>query len=164
VGILPGEAAACIVLERPERARGSKAITHALLDSTAQTSEEGGALSRKPRQGKALADAIGRALGALTDGGRGTGLVIADLNGTEARAVDWGCALARRPPGSSYADVPVWVPAASFGEVGAATGPVAACLAARGFARGYAPSPSTLIWLWGDAGRRAALYVRAPGP
>ena len=86
--------------------------------------------------------------------------MVADLNGTNPRANDWGNALVRAgPPFNAPADL--WIPALSFGEVGAATGPYALCLVARAFARGYAPSGEAVVWLWGDGGGRGAFSLHA---
>jgi 3-oxoacyl-[acyl-carrier-protein] synthase-1 len=58
-------------------------------------------------------------------------------------------------------DVPLWLPAASFGDTGAATGAVATCMAARAFERGYAPGDAALIGLSSESGERGAFGIAA---
>lgn len=161
VGLMPGEGAAFFLVESSEAARRRAAPVQAFVDEMSLATEPFDLLSPQPKVGVALASALEELLGRLEEGGQETGLVIGDLNGMEARANDWGCSLVRlrhRVP-QAAAD---WYPALAFGDVGAATGAFSVCMAARGFARGYAPSPNVLVWLWGERGARGALYVRAP--
>jgi hypothetical protein len=44
----------------------------------------------------------------------------------------------------------MWIPALSFGEIGAATGPAAIAMFAQGTARGYVPPGSALVSLMND--------------
>ena len=87
-----------------------------------------------------------------------------DLNGEHARASEWGNALthliARSPV---YQEIAVEVPALSFGDTGAASGAVAACMALHAFARGYAASDTVAIVNASDGGTRTAFLLRAPG-
>ncbi len=53
------------------------------------------------------------------------------------------------------------VPAASLGDVGAASGAVARGVTARSFARGYARGPATLIVSSSERGDVGALVLRA---
>ncbi|WNG34743.1 TIGR02270 family protein [Archangium violaceum] len=161
VGLMPGEGAAFFLVESSEVARRRGAPVQAFVDEMALTTEPFDLLSPQPKLGVALTSAIEEVLGQLEDGGRETGLVLGDLNGTEARAHDWGCTLVRLRQGALHGAAD-WYPSLGFGDVGAATGAFSVCMAARGFARGYAPSPNVLVWLWGEGGSRGALYVRAP--
>jgi hypothetical protein len=98
---------------------------------------------------------------ALGQGGAdaGVGLIIADLDGTSPRASGWGMALVRR---RALHDTVEWIPAMTFGSLGAAAGPVAACMIARGFERGYAPPGDALAWVWGERGVRGAFRMSRP--
>jgi 3-oxoacyl-[acyl-carrier-protein] synthase-1 len=161
VGTLPGEAAAFLVLETPTGASRSGRRIHAEIDAPAVDEEPVDAFSDGPTQGAALVRAIAASFAQIEGGELETGLVIADLNGQTARARDWGNVLVRnRALGG--ASVETWTPASSWGDVGAAIGPLAVCLAARAFARGYARLPRSLVWLWGELGQRGAFSVRAP--
>ncbi|MCP3143952.1 TIGR02270 family protein [Pyxidicoccus xibeiensis] len=165
VGLLPGEAAAFLVLERADAARRHGASVQALVESPSIGAEPFHRFSREPAVGAVLAEVIAQALGG--DGGAGgrTGLVIAGLNGDEYRARDWGHALIRlRGRRLLPEDCPEWYPAISFGDVGAAAGPLAVLLAAHAFRRRYAGTDAALLWMVGDDGSRGALRLRASHP
>jgi uncharacterized protein (TIGR02270 family) len=159
-GLMPGEGAAFLLVERGDAAARRKARVEAWIDAVAARAEPPPAGPDAPPTGRALAGAIADALRGLPDGGRETGLLVGSLNGTASRALEWGSALVRLQklglPGAREIH-----PALHFGELGAASGPAAVCLAARAFAR-RAPSPNALVWLSGESGARAALYLRAP--
>ena len=72
---------------------------------------------------------------------------VVDQNGEVFRANDWGCSLVRMQGtnGIDSAPTDVWYPAASFGDVGAASGAVATCMAMSAFERGYSPSPHAVV-------------------
>lgn len=153
-GIVPGEAAALVLVEPPERAsRGRRAVLGYVVRHEARR-EVDHALAEAAFVGRALAGAISAAL--PPEGS--PGLVIGDLDGTTVRAMDWGGALQRTKAIHGAAE---WYPAIHFGAVGAATGAVAIVMSCRGFARRYAP-PDVLVWLWGEEGGRGALRIVAP--
>jgi 3-oxoacyl-[acyl-carrier-protein] synthase-1 len=56
----------------------------------------------------------------------------------------------------------VWYPAASVGDLGAATGALLLVVAATGIARGYAPGPLVMCEASSDEGLRAACAVVPP--
>ncbi|MFY2561073.1 TIGR02270 family protein [Corallococcus terminator] len=157
VGLVPGEGAAFLQVETTLAARRRGAQVHAHIDAMAQ--------AREPTSAVATGEALSRALSqvlAQRGGEQGeVGLVIGHLTGAAARARDWGSALVRLDV-PAVRRAPDWHPALHFGETGAATGVLSLCMAARAFARGYAPSPAILVWLWAETGTRAALSIRAP--
>jgi 3-oxoacyl-[acyl-carrier-protein] synthase I len=161
VGFLPGEAAAFFMLEKlaAARARGAKVL--AVLGPSASSREKCDRLSDTLPQGIALTGVIREVLAGQARNGQRLGLVVGDLNGDVARGMEWGHALPRLHPEFRLGDLPLWLAAQSFGETGAAAGPLAVCLAAQALQRGYAPSPAVLIWLASDNGSRAALSVEA---
>jgi len=73
-------------------------------------------------------------------------------------------ALVRSQVPRALADAPLLIPAQWFGELGAATGPAAVCMAAQAYARGYGPASVGLVWLADDSGARGAFAVSAPSP
>jgi|GEM_PF-457766 len=158
--MLPGEAAAFLVLERHRdaRQRGTPVL------ATCEGIRAPAALTEKwagpAKAGRALANTLAETLTSLTDQGRHTGQIIGCLNGHDRRAYAWGHAL---PILGSHTlgQLPLWSPAESFGELGAATGAVAVCMAVRDFARGATTSPYSLVWLMGDEGDSGSFYVRA---
>ncbi|OJH34182.1 TIGR02270 family protein [Cystobacter ferrugineus] len=161
VGLMPGECAAFVLVEKANAAARRGAPVHAHIDAMAAASEPAHMFSGQPHLGVALTSVLAEVLGSLEDQGRETGLVFADLDGTMQRAQDWGYAQVRLE-GFPLRDLPTWYPADAWGGVGAATGALAVCMASRSFARGHAPTSGVLAWLWGGAGERAALHVRAP--
>jgi 3-oxoacyl-[acyl-carrier-protein] synthase-1 len=84
-------------------------------------------------------------------------LVLASVNGSPWNSNEWGYLLVRiRPLGAADH----WFPVDSVGEVGAAFGPVGACMAMRGFARDYAGADRALIVLSSESGRKGAVVMR----
>ena len=122
-GFHPGEAAAFLLLERLVDARSRKANALAILGETAIEQEAFNRLSDKLPQGAALATVLRQVLSRCAPNGSDVGLVIGDLNGDTARAMDWGYALVRLAAEVRLGELPLWLPAQSFGETGAATGP-----------------------------------------
>jgi hypothetical protein len=152
IGFLPGEAAGFLLLETDkDRSARRRAIGKVAGVSRRNAS---GSRTDPPSKGKALARAIDDV---LTDPNT---LFIGDLNGQESRGVEWGYAqvdLTRRHPESQQYHV--WLPAQHFGEIGAASGAVAACMALRSFERAYAPSDKIIAWLSSDTAETAAIRI-----
>ncbi|MBJ6761927.1 TIGR02270 family protein [Myxococcaceae bacterium JPH2] len=161
VGLMPGECAAFVLVEKTNAPARRGAAVHAYIDAMTSAAESTHMFSGRPHLGVALTSVLNETLGLLEDRGRQTGLVFADLDGTTQRAQDWGYAQVRMA-GSPLRELPTWHPADAWGGVGAATGALAVCMASRSFARGHAPASGILAWLWGWAGERAALHMRAP--
>jgi 3-oxoacyl-[acyl-carrier-protein] synthase-1 len=74
--------------------------------------------------------------------------------------MDWGHAVVRlRGQFDAFAEPVVWYPAASFGDVGAASGLAGVCVAARAWERQYAPAAGALVVAASDGGERAAIAL-----
>jgi 3-oxoacyl-[acyl-carrier-protein] synthase-1 len=168
VGVMPGEAAAFVLLERAgsARGRGGEAcaeVRAATVAAVAPTDREPGA-EDKPRAdpGKALAEVM---LGALRASGRdpsSRGTLYADLNGATPRALDLSSALVKVSPVYPLGDWQQAFPAISFGETGAASGLLASCMAVHGLVRGYARGEQALVIMCDEFGGKAALpFARA---
>jgi 3-oxoacyl-(acyl-carrier-protein) synthase len=158
-GFLPGEAAAFLLLERADAARRRGGPVEAVLHPPRYEQADGGRLAGAPATGILLGRVVEQTLTALQEGGGRVGLTVAGLNGDEVRSSEWGGALARL--GRSFPDVgrTTWYPAESFGETIGAAAPVAACVALRAMARGYAHTDDVLLWQLSDAGAREAFCV-----
>jgi hypothetical protein len=156
VGFVPGEAAAFILLERAgDTCRKGEAAGFLMGASFVLNGLD--RLSDDPPDGVALARAIHEALPASHSSREALTAVVSDLNGDDHRARDWGHALTRLRAKHRLADVPVWIPALAFGEIGAASAPVGLCLGIVAQQRGWIPRGPIVAWFSADKGSRAAL-------
>ncbi len=161
-GLIPGEAAAFLLLQRADQARQSKRPVLGHIVAAAQAQGEDPDVVERPPQGSALVDIFSRLF--ETEGqAAGPFWVLTDQNGETFRAVEWGDFLVRASrtlPG--VVTSPVWYPAMSFGDVGAAAGGVSACIAVRAFARGYAAAPTAVVVTSTYEGDRCGLRIERP--
>ena len=140
-GLQPGEACGFLVFETasPSSTRAPRALTR--LETVCLGAEAHPLISGDPPSGVALAEVIHHAATTTTWGRQPPLWLIHDLNGEAYRAQEWGFALFRLAARSrALAEPRLWLPAASFGDTGAATGAVQACMAFRAFERAYAPA------------------------
>jgi 3-oxoacyl-[acyl-carrier-protein] synthase-1 len=159
VGLTPGEAAAFLLLERPrDAARGRHPVVAMLATNTIGASSTDLLAKDWPASGGEFADVLRAALITAPS----VAFSIGDLNGTERRAVEWGNALVLLGAQHGFPSLPTWFPALSFGDTGAASGAVGLCVAARAFARRYAPGGSCLVWLSSESGAKSAIVVQSP--
>ncbi|MCP3143966.1 hypothetical protein [Pyxidicoccus xibeiensis] len=160
-GLMPGEGAAFVALGRPSRAREPQQPPLALLGPLSWGEEEA---DESPAPGEVLARTLRDVLERNPERDEEACVLIHDLNGQDGRALDWGHALLRSSQAfPRIGQLPRWLPALSFGDVGCATGFFQLCIAVRAFARGYAAGPQLLLACSSDEGARAALVVTAPG-
>jgi hypothetical protein len=162
VGFAPGEAAAFAVVETVRGARARRAPVQAVLEGHATAvAAPNPLLQEDPGTEEGLAAAVAHSLAASGEPGRGPALAVVNLNGDTYRARSWGETVVR-PQAPALRAAPVWIPALSFGEIGAAAGLVSVAMLARGWARGYAPDARAMICLMDDVGGRAAVSVSPP--
>lgn len=160
-GYQPGEAAGFVMLESTESARARGASVLGQVDAASWGVESVARASGKPALGVGMAGAIQSCLAKAMAPSSQVDWMLGDLNGDAFRANDWGYALVRlMPDHPALGERPLVLPAESFGEIGAATGPVAVCMAMRAFARGYAPGRRVLVWLASYRGYRAAFTLQ----
>jgi hypothetical protein len=153
-GFVPGEAAVALLLT-PDRDGARVAIAE-----VAAGIEPNPLDGDRPADGRALLACAQRALGGAAGAVQ---VVVSDHDGETHRARELGTLLALvRGPLRRLAEVPAWLPATSFGNTGAASGALAACLAVRAHARGRLPGGAALILSSDDAGPRAAVALRVP--
>jgi 3-oxoacyl-[acyl-carrier-protein] synthase I len=161
IGLAPGEAGACLVLERPEAAERRGAPVRAVVEGVGLAKEPHDLFSGEPNRGLGLAQAASLAL-ATTAGPRPLyGDVIADLNGEEWRALELAGARLLLNEVLDR-DCPLRLPAVNLGDVGAASGAVALTLAVQSFLRGYATADHVLVTSSSDHGDVAAACLRRP--
>lgn len=159
VGLVPGEAACFMLIERLDRARRRKATPLAVLHRPCFAVPDQGTDEQAVNQGAAMSKAIAGALrhaGAPQDGPL---TIYWDANGEQDKALDLGYALLRLR--EAY-DVEVWTqafPAANFGDTGTAGGMLALCLAVRAFQRRYNAGSRAVVALSSDGAYRIAFCV-----
>jgi 3-oxoacyl-[acyl-carrier-protein] synthase-1 len=161
-GFQPGEAAAFVLIESAAGAQAAGRPVLAQMVAAAVGLDPIGRAGTEPAVGIGLAGTMAECLRASPDHAPHVGWMLGDLNGDAFRANDWGYALVRlMPEHPSLGDCAMTLPAESFGELGAATGPVSVCMAVRGFARRYAPSSTAMAWLSSYSGSRGAFIIRS---
>ncbi len=86
--------------------------------------------------------------------------LLIDHNGEAYRAADWAYALVRLiAQDYRFREAPVWYPAVSFGDTGAASGIAALGTVLSAFERDYAPAETAVICSSDDGPGRSALIV-----
>ncbi len=157
-GVVPGEAAAFLVLVRAADGRRARGL---LLGSA--VAEEPTTRTEEANRGEGLTAAV---RGARKAAGRlaARPLVVNDLNGDRYRALEWGLANTRalgdvpvEPGGWSAADM--WHPADCTGDTGAASGVLDAIWALAALRKGYARAGRALVWGASDGALRAAAVL-----
>ena len=159
-GFMPGEAAAFFLLERLNHALSCDTEVWGIIEAPSLAAEKCQRLSGDPSLGIALAQAIETSLSSLDRAEHEIGLVIGDLSGDPFSATEWGYAVICLERMFGIADLPLWLPSVSFGEVGAATGAVSVCLGIRALQRGYARTDGILVWLSSDSGSKGAFCLK----
>lgn len=155
-GLIPGEAAAFLVLELGAGGRRGQVT----VDLSAVAEEET-AKTGRPSQGAGLTRVLGETGGRLPDFPR----VISDLNGERLRHTEWALASVRalggmdiRSGGPDGAEI--WHPADCIGDTGAASGIVNSVWAVTALRNGYARTDTALVWGASDGVLRAAAVLK----
>ncbi|MDZ7591858.1 MAG: hypothetical protein U5L05_14520 [Rubrivivax sp.] len=151
-GLMPGEAAAALMLTRG--GTGHRLVAAGLAQEAADPLSDG------RQHGRALSQVLRAALSAGAPGRRFKGDLFVDLNGEAWRAYEYGSALAQ-VDGATLGDFNTMLPALSIGEVGAASSLCAAVLACAAFDRGYASDAMAIVLAAGEAGRVGSLVLMA---
>lgn len=159
-GIVPGEGAGFLVLEKAEEAQRRGVSPQALLLAAAHA-DEPTAGSEEVNQAVGLTTALRQA---ITEAGglQAPPLVICDLNGDRYRALEWAFA-AMRTIGHLQGEVPLFHPADCLGDTGAASGLINLLWASEALGKGYAQADHALVWGASENCKRAAALL-APCP
>lgn len=172
-GTIPGEAAACCLVESEAIARARQTRVEAVLESAVVASER----NFDREGGRGLGLALGRACEeALRASGAALpydGDLVCDLNGTDGAALDYGTMLTRLVSRVVSPSAPLRSACVQLGETGAASAAISVCVAVRSLARGYARSPTVVVTARGDdgdvgaacfsgAGREGVAHASAP--
>lgn len=156
-GFIPGEGAGAILVLADNMARrlGCRSLGRVASVGIGQETR----LNRTGAVclGHGLTKAFQGAFAALPAGSRVTD-VYCDMNGEPYRADEFGFAVVRtREHFVSATDFVA--PADCWGDVGAASGPLAVALACIAAAKAYANGSTSLVWASSDTGERAAALI-----
>ena len=157
-GVIPGEAAACLLVTRSPRRDDACPLRLAGLGFG---HERATLHSDEPLRGLGLAQAYREA---LAEGGIDVAEVdfrVADASGEGYGFKELSLALSRLLH-KRRESTPLWLPAECLGETGAASGLVALAWASMAMRHGYAPGPRALISTSDWAGERATAVLRGP--
>ncbi|MGK3970121.1 hypothetical protein WMF38_00215 [Sorangium sp. So ce118] len=158
-GLVPGEAAAACLLCTERFAARWKLPLLGRVVSAGTAEEQALPFTEAVCTGAGLTRAVRAALEGLQPDAA-VDEVVCDFNGARYRADEMGFMTARLP--SRFAGAPPWAPAASWGDVGAASGLLAittACVLAR---RAFPRGPNVLVWASSDDGARGAALLHLP--
>ncbi|ADI85919.1 3-oxoacyl-ACP synthase [Geobacter sulfurreducens] len=157
-GIIPGEAAGAILLEREESARKRGAPIYAFVSSRGHGIDPAPRTGGRPSQGRGLTEAFFQAFDGLPTTGGEMGLVVADLNGERQRALGWAVT-EERVFGPSHRERQLWLPAFSVGECGAALGVVQTVVAVAALAKDLANGEQVALCSSDDGGETRVLCL-----
>jgi len=160
--LLPGEAAAFVVLMRPDVARRHQLRPRAELCAVATGHEKARPDNDESAfQAAGLTAALRTALAPLGQEGLRSGWMLTDLTFEVFRHFELQAATVRTQ--RFYCEPQaVESPAQRLGHLGAAAMPLHLVLAAEGFFRGFAPHPVAVSIAGSDAGERGVMLITAP--
>lgn len=156
VGFAPGESGVVLWLEDWDERRGQDGgAPEPLLTATAFARGDSHRFADDVASGELLSSCIRDALA----GAPKPRVLIGDFNGDGYRAAKLGDAMVRLRPIVDGADLRL--PAANFGDAGAAASALSICTAVQALARGYGDGGSILVFSDGDDGSVAACSISA---
>ena len=141
-GLIPGEAAACIMLESEVSASRRNAIVDAYVNNSVALKETNAYCDENLSDGSTYAQAITHILNGVEET---VGDIYINVNGENWCANEWANVKVKLSHTFNLAQVSEHYLASSFGDIGAAYGPLSLCLAVRSFKRGYSVCDSALI-------------------
>lgn len=157
-GFVPGEGAAFFLLmsDRACRHRGV-APSMQVLASTV-TRETQVIKGPGPCLAKGLTAAVQQTITAAGANAQPIASIICDMNGERYRGEEWGFVCLRL--GQHFTDPTDYVaPADTWGDMGAASGPLFVMLACQAVERGYQRGRTTLLWAGSEGGLRASVIL-----
>lgn len=163
-GVIPGEGAAFLLLERMSRAKSQGRKVWGVVVAVEQSQEPrtfiDGGVSSGVGQTETLTRLAARARSATSS----SVLVISDQNGESYRAMEWGLCLGRLyTRWQEVANAAMWYPAMWFGDTGAAYGAISICVATCAYERGYHLSSAILVVSASDGARRSTVLLNKCG-
>lgn len=157
-GFPPGEGAGFCLIASSAFARRASLNSLASVVSVSTTVEKNRIKTDTICLGEGLTAAIRGACAALEPATGRVEQTWCDMNGERYRSTEYLYALLRTQ--SLFVKSHVSHPADCWGDVGAASGPLFACLAVASWARSYAKGPRALLWTSSENGYRAAALLQ----
>lgn len=157
-GYPPGEGAGALLVVPAIQARHQRMPVLATVRTVGIAREPNVIATDMVCVGEGLAEAVKGALSGLPPGEK-VASVYCDLNGERYRSSEWVYASLRLPPGLVEDPTAFVAPADSWGDVGAATGPLLASLAIASAQRGYARGRCALVWASSESGLRGVAIL-----
>lgn len=153
-GVIPGEAAACVLLH------GARSGALASIRGLGLARESASVTNDVPLRADGVTMA---ARSALAEAGFDMSEI--DFRVSDAAGESYGfkeqALLLARLLRTQKAELPLWLPAESLGYTGAAAGLCGLVIATEALTRGRAPGPRAMAFAGNDAGDRAAVIVEA---
>lgn len=172
VGLCPGQAAACALIEVPEAAQRRKAhwqgsilgaaVQPVPIKPTGDQEISDAQTSSVPRLGAALAQALRDAVASAGLALPFRGDIYVDLNGEPWRAQSWGVAQTHLGATVDWSRSRLCAPAIQTGDIGAASGLAALCFAVRSYVRGYARGTESIVCSLTDNGTIGSIVLGTP--
>lgn len=160
-GFTPSEGAAFLLLSLDTTAIDMNLVPMARLQGAGQGHEPGHLYSDEPYLGDGLSAAFEQLLNEAPPD-QPIGSVYCSFNGEHYWAREFGVARTRQSP-AFMPDHQMEHPAECFGDLGSATGPALAAMAAHGVLHGYRDAPC-LVYASSDHGDRAASLLTRIAP
>lgn len=158
-GIHPGEGAALFLIEKESSKKQNSEIISAYIDSVNSCEEINSLTSGSLPSGSSVETLLENEIPKWSPSS--LPWMIIDLNGEVYRATEWGNSLMRLKGKSELIDNgEFWIPAASFGDTGAASGAIGVCMAVKAFERGYALSETATVISHSDDTHRASISIK----
>jgi 3-oxoacyl-[acyl-carrier-protein] synthase I len=156
-GVIPGEAAAAVLVDGHGKAAGVDLV------GLGFGMEAAGVHSEDPLLGIGLADACRAALGEAAWGFHELEFRLSDVTGENYGFKEHALAHARLMRVVRLTDHPLWHPADSIGDTGAAVGIVQMVMATIAWEKAYAPGARAACFTSSVAGQRAVAMLRSSG-
>jgi 3-oxoacyl-[acyl-carrier-protein] synthase-1 len=156
-GLIPGEAAAFLVLERAADARARGARPLARLAALGFAREDAPHSSATPSRAHGLSRALRAVLAQYPGGPDAIRHVLCDLNGESYRMREWAMCYTRVLP--RWTGEGLRHPVENFGDLGTASGAALVALGTTLLDRGLLREDPVLIWCSADDGDRACLLL-----
>lgn len=158
-GLVPGEGAAFVVVTTTDHIGDRPPLGIIAGVGIAEEVADTTVLSDGHPTGKGLQLALAAAVSDAGIHESEIGLRVSDLNGERYGAFDSMLAVSRFYR-TNRDGLPIWHPAESFGETGAAVGALLLVIALDGISRAYAPASTVMCEVSSEAGLRGACLLR----